>query len=1147
MNAFFQSPWLKDLGWVLVHSLWQGAILWALLALVFALGRNRLSAAIKHRAAWLTLTTLALAPALTMMWIQVQKQREAPSQSASMVHVPLVAPIAPSQADQSFAMPAPTLAASRSAPLESAGDGGTAVGEDPWLTRVPVWIAIMWLAGFALLTVRLLLGWRWVARLKHSGHELESGWRASFLGCCSRAALRHVRVLVCHNLGVPLVVGWLRPVICFPATLLTRLNTAEVEALMLHELAHLKRRDPLLQFWIAMVETLLFHNPAAHALASTVRQTGELACDDMVLAWKGDGKTYARALAAAEKWRGGQFALAASGAGSLKHRIQRILGMGEHGRHTSLPARFGITSVAGVALYVVACGLAVPQLAKALTPEERVTLIAKEKESLRITSPGQMPAELVGVGTVRTADGSKPSKKIVVTTWSDRYTASVDVPETGRTFTIKGRGDHMRAAAWVEGYAPVITPLVGRDASTSQATFELLLEKGTPMQALVVDESGNPIPGVTAQCAAVVHPERKVRCQSKLTSDTAGLIQVGNAHGGQAFEFELFAHGWQWQSLLGAKHEPGKPITLTMRKAPLISGTVLDARTQKPVSGVKATCLMRHGRTGSSSYTYGYGQSPELKMSSKPSDDSGRLTLDVCHPGEHYDVLLEAPGYARQSVRVSGSSTSFKASMNPELVLAGTLEDPERKLAGADGTVHLLCMSKVSGGQTFTDGQKFKIDAHGKIAFSFRGLGEGEVSLLSPKGGFWKATLKGNVEDLVLRLENGKLAYVSGVTHAAIPDAPVLRQVMLTFRPPAGSPPYEGDITVYSEGSTSVLKAKDNVLTLEKPVGTHLQVYAGGATGYTFGIVRQTVVSGEGPLKVDVPMKPAGAITGNILWEMPEEDRARQTEAVLLIQQPRASDGTLEWSTIHNQAGELFRVLEGGQRYFITPVDLHKAYRVVLIGDNSFAESEVLRVSEEQPLGRRDITFSRGVRVTGQVAEVDGSILRNGSVKLHYVIEGQNFQRWIQIDPEGNFVLPHLNHDMSGDYFISMPSSEGRATVTEPIKPGATNVRLKRQMGQVLEGRILDADNKPLADLQVYAVKLNARGERPASGVPQYEHSEANSDSEGRFRFTTLSEGTYKIVLVDEGRASGGSKSADTVVQIPRSAPGMLEIRSSLK
>jgi len=137
---------------------------------------------------------------------------------------------------------------------------------------------------------------------------------------------------------VPTVIGWLRPVILLPASALTGLSAEQLEALLAHELAHIRRYDYLINLLQTTIETLFFYHPAVWWVSAQVRQEREHCCDDLPVAACGDVLTYARALTALEQLRGSepQLAVAASG-GSLLVRIQRLL----RGR---APALYGFES-----------------------------------------------------------------------------------------------------------------------------------------------------------------------------------------------------------------------------------------------------------------------------------------------------------------------------------------------------------------------------------------------------------------------------------------------------------------------------------------------------------------------------------------------------------------------------------------------------------------------------------------------------------------------------------------------------------------------------------------------------------------------------------------------------------------------------------
>ncbi len=155
---------------------------------------------------------------------------------------------------------------------------------------------------------------------------------------------------------MPLVIGFLRPVILMPVGLLAGLPAAQVEALLLHELAHIRRYDYLVNLLQIFVEGLIFYHPAVWWMAGVIRAERENCCDDLVVATQGDAYQYASALAALEHNRGDarQPALAANG-GSLVKRIRRLLAQPETPRSALTPilsaAILSVTMVAALAAW----------------------------------------------------------------------------------------------------------------------------------------------------------------------------------------------------------------------------------------------------------------------------------------------------------------------------------------------------------------------------------------------------------------------------------------------------------------------------------------------------------------------------------------------------------------------------------------------------------------------------------------------------------------------------------------------------------------------------------------------------------------------------------------------------------------------------
>ena len=142
---------------------------------------------------------------------------------------------------------------------------------------------------------------------------------------------RAVALLESTAVSVPMVVGWLQPVVLVPASVLTGLPPSQLAAVLAHELAHVRRHDYLVNLLQTAVETLLFYHPAVWWVSAQVRRERENCCDDLAVAVCGDRLGYARALANLEGLRApaSPLVLAASG-GSLVERIRRLVGAPVH-------------------------------------------------------------------------------------------------------------------------------------------------------------------------------------------------------------------------------------------------------------------------------------------------------------------------------------------------------------------------------------------------------------------------------------------------------------------------------------------------------------------------------------------------------------------------------------------------------------------------------------------------------------------------------------------------------------------------------------------------------------------------------------------------------------------------------------------------
>jgi beta-lactamase regulating signal transducer with metallopeptidase domain len=304
------------LGWALVDSLWQDALAAAGLAALFALIPVR-AARLRYALATLALLVMLAFPLATAVRLTHQDPWTWVYETA-----PAVAPAS-----------APTTAAASPAPAPRSAvtTGAQSVGERIRASLEPMlpWLVLVWLGGVVALSLRLASGWLLTRRMRSVG---TSPVPEACVEAVTRLARRlrvssPVRVLQSALVHVPAVVGGLRPVILLPASVLTGLTPLQLDALLAHELAHIRRYDYLVNLAQSVIETLLFYHPAVWWVSRSIREEREHCCDDLAVRVCGDAHFYATALLGMERLRisGPTLAMAATGAGSLVARVRRLV------------------------------------------------------------------------------------------------------------------------------------------------------------------------------------------------------------------------------------------------------------------------------------------------------------------------------------------------------------------------------------------------------------------------------------------------------------------------------------------------------------------------------------------------------------------------------------------------------------------------------------------------------------------------------------------------------------------------------------------------------------------------------------------------------------------------------------------------------
>jgi uncharacterized protein (TIGR03435 family) len=194
----------------------------------------------------------------------------------------------------------------------------------PWLQ----WAVTIWLLGASAFSVRLLGGWAMAARLRWtSTRPAPIEWLRAMDRLRARLGLaRAVGLRVSAMVKSPVVIGAWRPLVLVPVGMLTGLPASQLEALLMHELAHIHRHDYLVNLLQSVAEALLFYHPAVWWVSSQIRKERECCCDDAAVAMSGDVMEYVSALAELAASRPMRLSAVAANGGSLADRIARLLG-----------------------------------------------------------------------------------------------------------------------------------------------------------------------------------------------------------------------------------------------------------------------------------------------------------------------------------------------------------------------------------------------------------------------------------------------------------------------------------------------------------------------------------------------------------------------------------------------------------------------------------------------------------------------------------------------------------------------------------------------------------------------------------------------------------------------------------------------------
>lgn len=340
------SAW-ADLGLTSVHFIWQGAVLAGALAIILELLRCR-SAAARYVVCLAVLGAMLLCPAVTFLYLHA---RTAPDMYQGGPFSPVdvtdtsAGEYESATDEQAYASENAHprrhsyVAAQRVTPPGDASSASTRRQAAPGIMHRAAWLpgalalaGHLWSACAFVLAMRLAIGWVGLVRLRR---DATSSVPRPILDMSERIARRFgihraVAILGTERLSEPVVVGLIRPAVLLPMSLMMRCPVELVEAVIAHELAHIRRHDLWVNLLQRIVETLLFYHPAVWWVSNRLRIEREHCCDDLAVGLTRRPEAYAEALLTVGRLRvaRSRFALATGALGqkyTLTTRVRRVL------------------------------------------------------------------------------------------------------------------------------------------------------------------------------------------------------------------------------------------------------------------------------------------------------------------------------------------------------------------------------------------------------------------------------------------------------------------------------------------------------------------------------------------------------------------------------------------------------------------------------------------------------------------------------------------------------------------------------------------------------------------------------------------------------------------------------------------------------
>lgn len=1105
LGHFTSDGWSR-LVMVLFHSLWQGGIVaLALWWIMRRLPASRASA--RYAASLVSLAAIVMGAVVTGSIMDVRFKANIPAPQL----VGTIPNVTPAQAGLVQNAPQTDQPKEIQALANMGGAAISSVTPPEWLP----WVCLFWLAGCGIMSMRLLFQWLDVKRIPRSCLRVTDQAIHDVLARLQglMGIQNDIRILSGEHIIGPSIYGVIAPTLLLPPALLLGVPVEQLEAIIAHELAHIRRHDYLVNLVQQLIEAVLFFNPAVWWINRQIRIEREACCDRLVVEVTGKPEAYAWTLEAWARKQREISVILRPAFGSERHpagpleRLKRLL-MSEYLPKVRLPwpSFLGMMAVTGIVFFGLCQGthFVVGYAAELLTPAQRIEKMTQIKKDYgpQERSTGEVsPDEMVSVsGTVEFENGTPFGDEVHLQVFSGSpgYSTTSSATAVNGRFAFKIRPGKIQLAFNFPDCATVILgPIEGKPGGKIEG-LKAVARPGYSARIQCVDEQGGPLAGAKIDYQYILGSSR---CSYGVKTTGPDGIAVFGHMSTNAIHFEATLKGCEYDECEMPYLKPGDPYVWKLATAKPTIGIVIAAETGTPVEGARVHLFSRQKR-----FQMGYGSvenAPVLAVSSR----NGGFELDTLNSASTYTLVAESRGFAPLVLQDVTAGQSLNVVLKPQIDIKGriigglSLLSSNKPEACVIYTIH----STRSSSHSFGNNTPIQIrDGVGYFIFTnvIPGAVEIKIDNISTN-----LEVAGSMDDLVLDLDKARAANQSPV------ETGPRREVVLMAHVPKNNPPVAGpfkynywsDATHQGHSGTNSFINGVARFSVPAPGGFSLETAA--IANYWIGLVVQSVPADSAAYEMTVDAVPSGVIYGKVV----DSDGSDVSDMMVSVLEAAKSPLKKSESTLGVDPKNSSSSNDGPTRFSAQPLPLGGKYVILAHRRDTYVASESIPLNEAQPIREITLKLVPGLELKGRVLDDKKQPVSNAEVSLSFIsAHSGSFGNQGQLtDKEGCFKFEHVNPDVPGSYQIMVQHVPGYQALSRKVDFKKLPLLVLMNKGLALEGVVLDqATGDPIPNAQVNA-------------MPQYDSRknaitlQTTTDPEGRFRFTDMADQQYDLMVYD--------------------------------